>query len=186
MKEIRAICQDMPVVLSSLKDEWENVPEIAETGDTFVENATIKAEWVFSRKGVWTLADDSGLLVDAINGEPGVYSARYAGEEGNSAKNIEKLLFNLKDIPENKRTARFVCVMVLKRPNFKDVHAKGVCEGVIGFRNNGSGGFGYDPVFYPQGYNQTFAELNQEVKNRISHRGMALKVLKEELYGIFK
>jgi XTP/dITP diphosphohydrolase len=185
MREIREICSDLPVTLTSLADHWPTVPSIAETGATFVENARIKAHWVLSRKGGWTLADDSGLEVDALGGAPGVMSARYGGEDGNAALNLAKLLEELRDVPADRRAARFRCVMVLAGPDGEEVVSEGACEGRIGFEPAGEKGFGYDPVFVPDGYGETFAQLASSEKNRISHRGRALASMSGRMHELF-
>ncbi len=152
--------------------------EIEETGTTFEENSKIKAAWIYEKFGFDTIADDSGLEVRALNNEPGVYSARYAGEHGNHQKNIEKLLRVLGDRTD--RTARFRAVITLISGG--DVHVfEGVVNGQITFQPSGAKGFGYDPVFIPDGYKQTFAEMSSDEKNRISHRGKAVEKLLEYL-----
>lgn len=188
MREIRAICRDIPVTLKSLKDIWDIVPDIPETGSTLRENALIKADWVFSRKGGWVLADDSGLEVEALCGEPGVLSSRYAGSSCEDEKNIQKLLKNLEEVSESKRRACFKCVIALQISCVKEetIVVEGVCQGTISFRPRGKQGFGYDPVFIPNGYSKTFAEFSQSEKNRISHRGKALQTIKAELDELFR
>ncbi len=181
MREIRDICTDIPVTLRSLEDIWPGINNLPETGSTFQENAAMKAAWVFSRKKTWTLADDSGLEVDALGGEPGVFSSRYAGEPADDTKNMSKLLQNLANVEFPLRTARFRCVLVMKGPGVKDIVVCGVCEGHIAFEPRGTAGFGYDPVFVPRGYEKTFAEIDPAVKNRMSHRALALQALKKEL-----
>lgn len=181
MREIRRICRGMPFAFSSLIDHWAKPPEIPETGATFLENARIKARWVISRKNIWTMAEDSGLEVDALNGAPGVFSARYSGERSKDEDNCSKLLDELKGTVESKRTARFRCVIVLLIPLKREILAEGVCEGRIGFTPEGRNGFGYDPVFIPSGFSKSFAELTQEQKNSISHRSKALNMLKGKL-----
>lgn len=185
IREIREICNNIPVSFKTISDVWPDPVDIPETGSTFEENAGMKAEWVFSQKKTWTLADDSGLEVDVLKGEPGVFSSRYAGESHDDKKNIEKLLKNLNGVPLEKRAARFRCVMVLKGPGFTDRIVSGTCEGSIAFKPRGNEGFGYDPVFIPEGYNKTFAEMEPSQKNGISHRSEALQFLKEELYELF-
>ncbi len=184
--EITALCSDIPVTIKSLKDIWDPVPDIPETGVTFEENARLKAEWVYSRKQVFTIADDSGLEVDALGGAPGIYSSRYAGEQANDTKNIDKLLSNLVEVPQEKRTARFRCVICLLGPSGFERVVCGVCEGTILEKPVGDGGFGYDPLFVPLGFTESFAQLNPSVKNEISHRGKALLSLKEEIHACFK
>lgn len=185
IREIREIGKDIPVTFKSLKDIWQEPVSIPETGTTFEENAQMKAQWVFSRKGTWTLADDSGLEVDLLDGEPGVYSSRYAGDAQDDKENIRKLLKKLNGAPLQERTARFRCVMVLQGPDYTERIVSGTCRGLIAFEPRGSNGFGYDPVFIPAGFSQTFAEIEPSVKNGISHRGKALHALKEELYELF-
>jgi XTP/dITP diphosphohydrolase len=182
LKEIREILADFPYLLTSLADYWDPVPGIPEEGATFYENAAGKAEWVFSRTGKISLADDSGLEVDFLNGDPGVRSARFAGEPVSDQKNIDKLLSLLSGCPVQNRRARFRCVVVLRAGDHEEITAEGACEGIIGSAPRGSHGFGYDPVFYPDGFDRTFAELDAETKNRISHRGRAINALKEKLH----
>ena len=181
MKEISEIFADCAIKLLSLRDVFAQIPYIAETGSTFLENARIKAQWVFSATGRAALADDSGLEVDALGGEPGVYSARYAGENAGDAGNNQKLLCRLQAIEMARRTARFRCAVVLCAGSV-EYAAQGCCEGKIGFEPAGDGGFGYDPLFYPSGCSMTFAQLDVESKHAISHRGRALRALKEKMY----
>ena len=187
LREIREICQGLPLELSSLKDHWNPLPAILETGSTFAENAAIKARWVFERKETWSLADDSGLEVDFLNGDPGVRSARYAGVNATDGQNLQKLLAALASCPEKKRTGRFRCAIMFKFSEEEELLAEGSCEGRIGHEPKGTGGFGYDPVFIPEGYDLTFAQLEASVKNRISHRAKALISLRrslDERFGI--
>lgn len=156
--------------------------EVEETGDTFLENARLKARAYADRFGVAALADDSGLEVDALGGAPGVYSSRYAGVDGDDAANNSKLLDALADVPDESRTARFRCVMVLVRPGRPELIAQGVCEGGMGHAPRGEGGFGYDPLFLPEAVpGRTMAELSLAEKNTISHRGAALRELRSLL-----
>ncbi|MFC1476424.1 XTP/dITP diphosphatase [Fibrobacterota bacterium] len=185
IREIREIGKNIPVLFKSLKDIWPEPVNIPETGTTFEENAQMKAAWVFTRKVTWTLADDSGLEVDLLNGEPGVYSSRYAGDAQNDQENIRKLLKKLNGASVQERTARFRCVMVLKGPDYTERIVSGTCRGSIALESRGSEGFGYDPIFIPDGFSNTFAEMEPSVKNGISHRGKALQALKEELYELF-
>jgi non-canonical purine NTP pyrophosphatase (RdgB/HAM1 family) len=182
LKEIRQILSGCPCVLTSISDYWNPIPHIPEEGATFYENAAGKADWVFSRTGKMSLADDSGLEVDFLSGEPGVRSSRFAGEPVSDQKNIEKLLSLLSCCPLEKRSARFTCVVVLRVSEKEEIVAEGKCEGHIGFSQHGTSGFGYDPVFYPEGFDTTFAELDAGIKNSISHRGKAIANLKEKLY----
>lgn len=155
--------------------------EIEETGETFEENARIKALAIKERLGGAVLADDSGLEVDALNGEPGVYSARYAGEPKSDSKNNEKLLKELRDVKADKRTGRFVTVLVLIDESGEEIVVRGTVEGVIAQEARGENGFGYDPLFEIPSLNKTFAELTADEKNAMSHRGNALNKLLERL-----
>jgi XTP/dITP diphosphohydrolase len=159
------------------------VPEIQETGLTFVENAILKARNAAKMTGFPAIADDSGLVVDALNGEPGIYSARYAGEEADDALNIEKLLRNLIGVPENKRTARFHCALVFLRRAFDPcpLISEGSWEGQILFAPRGSLGFGYDPIFYVSSHHCSAGELAPDIKNQLSHRGQAMQKLVKQL-----
>lgn len=170
VEEIRAILSDCEVLdLTAVEDP----PEVEETGTTFVANATLKAEAISKLTDALVLSDDSGLEVDSLNGEPGVYSSRYAGEDGNDALNNEKLLRELEG--KEDRTARFRCVIVLARGGKALADFSGSVEGRILAGRQGKGGFGYDPLFAPQGYEASFAELGEEVKNGMSHRARALE-----------
>lgn len=158
--------------------------EIEENGSTFAENALIKARTAARLYGLPALADDSGLCVDALDGEPGIYSARYAstdGENASDAANVEKLLEKLKSIPSGERTARFVCAIALVTPDGSEKVVTGACEGVITSEVRGKGGFGYDPVFYYVPYCKTFGEATEEEKNKVSHRANAVRLIREEL-----
>lgn len=153
-----------------------------ETGSTFAENAIIKAEAAVAETGLVSVADDSGLVVDALDGEPGVYSARYAGVHGDDAANNAKLLDNMRDVPDAERTARFMSVVALIEPSGVVRLGKGVCEGVVGHEGRGDHGFGYDPLFLPDDTpGKTMAELLPEEKNAISHRFHALQDLCAQL-----
>jgi XTP/dITP diphosphohydrolase len=186
LREIREICQGLPFEITSLKDHFDPVPVIPEDGSTFLENAQQKARWVFSRTKLWSLADDSGLEVDFLGGQPGVRSARYAGERATDRQRIEKLLAACEQCPQDRRTARFRCVVVFKLGDNDEMVGEGTCEGRIGFAPRGADGFGYDPLFYPNGYDRTFAELAAGEKNAISHRGKALSALRRILDERFK
>ena len=155
--------------------------DVEETGTTFEENSFLKAEAVMKATGLPALADDSGIAVDALNGEPGVYSARYAGEHGDDAANNALLLKNLAHLPPEQRTARFVCCIALVYPDGREMTVRGETEGVIIDDARGEGGFGYDPYFYYEPAGMTFAELSAEAKNAISHRGRALELLAARL-----
>lgn len=149
-----------------------------ENGETFLDNARIKAQAGCFESGLPCIADDSGLCVDALGGEPGVYSARYSGAHGDDEANNKKLLENLKDVPDEKRTARFECAICVSFPDGREITARGTCEGWIGYEKRGNNGFGYDPLFMVG--DKSFAELSPEEKDAISHRGNALKELREK------
>ncbi len=153
--------------------------EVEETGETFEENSLLKAKAIMEATGMAALADDSGLMVDALNGEPGVYSARYC--EGSDSDRVSFLLEKMKDVPDEKRTARFVSAITLCYPDGDVVKATGTCEGIITREPKGKNGFGYDPVFFVECYGKTMAEITPEQKNRISHRGNALFELQKQL-----
>lgn len=156
-----------------------SLTDVEETGTTFIENARIKAESGCKESGLICIADDSGLAVDALGGAPGVYSARYSGVHGDDKANIVKLLNELKDVPDEERTARFMCSICVTFPDGTEVTAEGKCEGKIGYEKRGENGFGYDPVFMVG--DKSFAELSADEKDAISHRGNALKALKEKM-----
>jgi XTP/dITP diphosphohydrolase len=178
LTEMLSDCRGLEVL--SLVD-FPDAPEVVEDGKTYEENAIKKATQIAEYTGLPTLADDSGLEVDALSGAPGIHSARYAGERASDAERIQKLLETLKDVPEPQRTARFQCTVAIVEPERQSRVAVGVCEGQIIREPRGAHGFGYDPVFVPLGYAQTFAELGDEVKNRISHRAKAFAKVKELL-----
>jgi len=178
LAEMRAILTDLGFeVLSS--EEAGYCGEIKETGTTFEENAMIKAETVMRATGLAALADDSGLEVDALGGEPGVYSARYAEPGGRKKKVLEKM----REVPDGKRTARFVAAIACAFPDGGKYVVRGTCEGEILRECRGEGGFGYDPLFYVPEYGMTFAEMTAELKNRISHRSEGLHKMAEALRG---
>jgi|WetSurMetagenome_2_1015567.scaffolds.fasta_scaffold00328_3 XTP/dITP diphosphohydrolase len=186
LREIKEIFSGLPFDISSLRDHWNPLPSIPETGATFLENARIKAMWVFDKTGVWSLADDSGLEVDCLGGEPGVRSARYAGEGATDGAKIEKLLRSVDRCASVPRAARFRCAVVMALAAGDEIACEGSCEGSITDKPRGTDGFGYDPVFVPAGYSKTFAELDSAVKNSISHRGKALAALRrmmDERFG---
>lgn len=183
--EIKTILDEFGIESRSLKESGVNV-EIDETGTTFIENARLKARGIYEIKNNFmVLSDDSGLEVYALNGAPGVYSARFAGEHGDDKENRKKLLDLLKDVPYEKRGARFVCTMVLIIDNKKTIEVMGTIEGVIGYEEIGDNGFGYDPLFIVPHLNKTFAELSSSEKNSISHRARALLQLKEKLQELY-
>ena len=154
--------------------------DVEETGTTFEENSYLKAKAIYDITGITTIADDSGLCVDALGGEPGVYSARYGGEGYDDKGRVQLLLKNMKDVPNEERTARFVCVITLVGDEGV-LTARGECEGRIDYEPKGENGFGYDPVFYVDRFEKTLAEVTPEEKNSISHRGKALKIFAEKL-----
>ncbi len=159
--------------------------EIEETGTTFEENAVLKAETLANMLGKIVIADDSGLAIDALNGEPGVYSARYAGDHDDEA-NMVKVLANMKDVPEEARTARFCCALAIAGPNMDTKTVFGTCEGVIAHEKKGTNGFGYDPIFYVPALQKHMAELSAEEKGAISHRGNAIRKLALQLAELLK
>lgn len=173
IKELSALLAPLGYEVVSLED-FPGVPEVPEDGATFAENAVKKATAVARHTGHLVLADDSGLEVDCLGGAPGVLSARFAGEHGNDRANNEKLLALLAGVPTEKRTARFRCVVAVATPAGEVWTAEGSCEGIIADAPRGEGGFGYDPLFYVPELGKTFAELEPEVKNRLSHRARAL------------
>lgn len=174
VREFQVLLAGLPLELLTLAD-FPNLPEVLEDGTTFRENAAKKARETASATGLLALADDSGLEVDYLAGEPGVYSARYAGPQRSDEDNNARLLKELSQVPTEERTARFRCVIAISTPEGKVDYAEGSCEGIIGYAAKGEDGFGYDPLFLVPEYGATFAELGLEVKNRISHRGKALK-----------
>lgn len=179
LKEISKQLKASPFTLA-LQSDYQ-VPEIAETGLTFVENAILKARNAAKHTNLPALADDSGLEVDALDGAPGIFSARYAGPKASDADNLQKVLAALKDVPEAQRTARFQCVLIyLRHANDPSpIICQGTWEGKILTQARGNHGFGYDPIFYVPTHNCSAAELTLEEKNRISHRGQALQKLQQ-------
>ncbi len=172
--EIRDLLEGLDCRVLSLNDLGRVLSVVEETGETFAENAMIKADYYHAQTGLITLADDSGLEVDALDGRPGVYSARYGGDGAGSAEQIKLLLDEMRGVPREKRTARFVCAIALSGPGLRDSF-EGRCEGVIAEEPRGEGGFGYDPVFIDIDLGRTFAELSREAKAARSHRGKALR-----------
>jgi len=178
--EIKEILRDFPFEVISM-EEAGITKDIEESGTTFEENAMIKAEEIFRATGEMVMADDSGLEVDYLGGAPGIYSSRFAGEGATDEEKNMKLLKLLEGVPFEKRSARFVCVIAVIFPDGQRFTVKGTCDGYIGFEPIGVNGFGYDPLFYLPEYNMTTAQLEPELKNRISHRGRALAKMVEEL-----
>ena len=189
VKEIKDILEGLPIEVKSLKDEGIDI-DVVEDGKTFEENAKKKAKEIYEfllskgKKDFIVLADDSGLEVDYLNGEPGIYSARYSGEHGNDDKNNEKLLENLEGVPKEKRGAQFVCQLSLFTDKGEYYTVRGEVRGFIIESIQGKGGFGYDPLFFYEPFNKTFGELEAEEKNKISHRGIALIKLKDTLIDL--
>jgi XTP/dITP diphosphohydrolase len=181
LTEIKQIMKGLDYEFVSMNDELGYAPEIEENGSTFYENALLKAGYIYKMCGCWTLADDSGLEVDALHGAPGVYSARFAGMASDSDQNNKKLLELMDAVPEIQRSARFRCVIVLKCGNDSILTSEGTCEGKILRVISGTGGFGYDPLFVPDGYDRSFGELSADIKNRISHRSSALSGLRQKM-----
>lgn len=178
LDEIRAILSRPGLTLVGVAEHGRPLPEVVEDADTFAGNALKKARTLCDASGLWTLADDSGLEVDALDGAPGVYSARYAGEGAGDAANNARLLRELDGVED--RRARFRCVLALAAPDGRDWTVEGRCEGRIAHAPSGTGGFGYDPLFHPDGGTRSFAELTPAEKNRISHRARALAAAARE------
>lgn len=173
-KEMQEILEDLPIKIITLED-IEKLPDIVEDGTSFVENAAKKARQTAALSGYICLADDSGLEVDALDGKPGIYSARFAGEDADDHRNNEKLLQMLQDIELEKRTARFVCAIAISDPAGNIRSVTGECIGHIALEPQGTSGFGYDPLFVPRDSEKSFAQLARGEKNAISHRANALK-----------
>jgi XTP/dITP diphosphohydrolase len=181
LREIGRICAAWPVEWLTVENHEGPWPDVEETGDTYLENALLKARAGAAALGVPTLADDSGIEVDALGGRPGPRSARFAGEQATDGRNLEELVRSLKGVPGPGRTARYRCIAALASPDGRILHAEGVCEGTLVPKPRGSRGFGYDPIFVPAGWDRTMAELTDEEKDRISHRGRAFRALGEAL-----
>lgn len=178
LKELQGLLAESRIKIATLQDFPDfTMPE--ETGLTFTENARLKAQAVVAATGCWALSDDSGLVVDALDGAPGIYSARYAGEKAGDTENNRKLLREMSDLPDDKRQAAFVCVMVLASPGEEEYIFTGNCPGRIAHKPEGSEGFGYDPIFLPApNHNVSMARLSPTAKGAISHRGQALQQFK--------
>ena len=181
LREILRICADWPVEWITSQNHEDPWPEVEEPHDTYLENALEKARTVAAALGVPAVADDSGIEVDALGGAPGPRSARYAGEDADDDENLMTLLAAVTSVRANERTARYRCVAAVAWPDGREVWADGVCEGTIDLLPRGTGGFGYDPAFVPEGRDRTMAELTDEEKDRISHRGRAFRALRERL-----
>lgn len=180
MREIREILASLPVEVLSMKEAGIQA-DIIEDGKTFEENAVIKAKAIAQLSEEIVLADDSGLVIDYLNGEPGIYSARYMGEDTSYRIKNENLIQRLEGVPDEERTARFVCVIAAAFPDGTVLTTEGTVEGRIGYEEKGENGFGYDPIFYLPEYGCTTAQLTEEKKNEISHRGKALRKMVEKL-----
>ncbi len=178
VKEIKEILEGFPVEVVSMK-EMDITTDIEENGTTFEENSLIKAREISKLTGLPALADDSGLEVDYLNGEPGIYSARYLGRDTDYNYKNNYIIDRLKEAEDKERSARFICVISLVLPDGREFVKKGVMEGRIGYEIKGENGFGYDPIFYLPEYGKTSAELSSDEKNKISHRGKALRAMKE-------
>ena len=162
-----------------------NLDDVEETGSTFEENALLKAETIARQTGLPSLADDSGIAIDALGGAPGVYSARWSGTHGDDAANIEKVLRELKEVPDHKRGAQFVCVIALALPDGRSMTVRGEVAGVVRHEPVGEYGFGYDPIFQPLGFSVTTAQMDPETKDSISHRGKALREIAPKIGPFF-
>ena len=178
LREMARICAEWPVEWLTADEDDERWPDVEETGATYLDNARLKARAVSAALGVPALADDSGIEVDALGGRPGPRSARFAGEDASDRENLEELVRAVKGVPAAGRTARYRCVVVLITPLGDETVAEGLCEGTLEPKPRGTRGFGYDPIFVPAGWDRTMAELTDELKDRISHRGRALRALR--------
>jgi len=182
LRELGRICAEWPVDWVTVENhDPAAFPDVEETGDTYLENALLKATEVAAALGVAATADDSGIEVDALGGGPGHRSARYAGEQATDEQNLDALLRAVRGVPSGGRTARYRCVAAIAWPDGRSLHAEGVCEGALVSKRRGVRGFGYDPVFVPAGWDETMAELTDAQKDRISHRGRAFRALAELL-----
>lgn len=183
-KEFEKLFSPYDIKVLTLLD-FPDVTDIEETGTTFEENAILKAEAISKQFHTMVISDDSGLIVDALNGRPGVYSARFAGEEKNDEANIRKVLVEMENIPTEKRTARFYCAIALAIPGEETRTVSGICEGEILKEKRGTNGFGYDPIFFIRDKGETMAEITSDEKNLISHRAKAMQKLISLLKTIF-
>lgn len=179
-REVAMMFADMDIKVQTLKEAGIDV-EVIEDGKTFMENAVIKAKTIAEHTDKIVLADDSGLVIDYLNGEPGIYSARYMGEDTSYDIKNNNLLERMEGVPEQERSARFVCAMAAVMPDGEVVETEGVMEGIIGYKLAGENGFGYDPIFYLPEFAASSAEISPEQKNAVSHRGKALRMMQEEL-----
>lgn len=184
LRELRDLLSDLPLKLIGLA-EVEPIDDVFESGDTFAENAALKATGYASQSGLLTLSDDSGLEVDALGGNPGIRSARYVSQDASDVDRVQRLLAEIRASDPEQRTARFVSVVAIADSHGVILNSsRGVCVGRISFEPHGEAGFGYDPVFIPDGYDETFAELQSQTKNMISHRSEALRSAREFLTNL--
>ncbi|HEX6399777.1 MAG TPA: RdgB/HAM1 family non-canonical purine NTP pyrophosphatase [Actinomycetota bacterium] len=181
LREIARICAAWPVEWITADGDDERWPDVEETGATYLDNALLKARAVANALREPALADDSGIEVDALGGRPGPRSARFAGEGATDRRNLDELIRSVKGVPPAGRSARYRCVAALAFPDGPEFHAEGTCEGTLVGKPRGARGFGYDPIFVPAGWDRTMAELTDEEKDRISHRGRAFRALAAEL-----
>ena len=186
LREIERICADWPVTWLTVENHEGPWPLVEETGQTYLDNASLKARAVAAALAEPALADDSGIEVDALGGKPGPRSARFSGADATDERNLQALLQAMAGVPVGGRTARYRCIAAIAWPDGRALHADGVCDGVLIGKRRGTGGFGYDPIFVPIGWEQTMAELSAEEKDRISHRGRAFRALRDELAVIGK
>ena len=185
MREVRLILADLGIEIISMKEAGASC-EIEETGSSFAENAEIKAKAVWEQTGHIVLADDSGLVVDYLGGEPGIYSARYMGEDTSYEIKNQAIIDRVAEAKEEERTARFVSAIAAVLPDGTILHTEGTVEGEIAYQPAGTEGFGYDPIFYLPEYGMTSAQIPIEKKNEISHRGKALEAMKQKLKGLYR
>jgi XTP/dITP diphosphohydrolase len=183
LREIGRICADWPVEWLTVQTHDGPWPDVEEPHDTYLDNALAKAREVSAALGVPAVADDSGIEVDALDGAPGPRSARYAGDDATDDENLTALLLAVEGVPVRARTARYRCVAAVALPDGAEVWAEGTCEGALETAPRGSSGFGYDPAFVPEGMDRTMAELGDDEKDRISHRGRAFRTLRYRLEG---
>ena len=181
LRELGRICHDWPVQWLTVENHPGPWPDVPEPHDTYLDNALEKARAIASALGEPAIADDSGIEADALDGGPGPRSARFAGERASDAENLAKLIEAIRDEPADARTARYRCVAAIAWPDGRALHADGVCEGTLLVTPMGTRGFGYDPIFVPRGEDRTMAELDDDEKDRISHRGRAFRALAELL-----
>jgi XTP/dITP diphosphohydrolase len=182
LREIGRICADWPTSWVTIQTHpATGFPEVEETGETYLENAMLKARAIAGALDLPAIADDSGIEVDALGGKPGPRSARYAGEGATDERNLDALMQAVRGVPGGGRTARYRCIAAIAWPDGRTLHAEGSCEGALVSKRRGERGFGYDPIFVPEGWDETMAQLTDEQKDRVSHRGRAFRALREML-----